>query len=174
MRRFSVLLLSAIVLLGTVLTGGGAFATAQDTDFADHPLVGPWDLDTDTENPENPRSWASFTADGTYLQVDVDGPVIGVWEPTGDATGVLTFSFVDEDGTTGTVRGSLEVAPDGQSVTATYTLEFVDPSGQSSGEIGPGTAEATRMEAEAPGTPVASFEEAFAAVEGTPEATPAS
>ena len=50
----------------------------------------------------------------------------------------------------------------------------VDPSGQSSGEIGPGMAEGTRREVEEPGTPVASFEEFFEQFEGTPEATPES
>lgn len=173
MRRAVVLLLSAIVLLGTVLIGGGAFATAQDTDFTDHPLVGPWDLDTDTEDPENPLSQATFSADGTYLQVDVDGTALGVWEPTGDATGKLTVSFEDDQGVV-TIRASFEVAPDGQSLTATYTLELVDPSGQSSGEIGPGSVEGTRMEAEGPGTPVASLEEFFEEAGGSPEATPES
>lgn len=64
------------------------------------------------------------------------------------------------------------MAADGQSFTSPYTNEVVDPSCTSSGEIGPGTAEGTRIEVEGPGTPVVSFEEVFGGVEGTPEATP--
>lgn len=38
LRRDSVLLLAAVVLLGNLLIGGGVFATAQDADVADYPL----------------------------------------------------------------------------------------------------------------------------------------
>jgi hypothetical protein len=69
----------------------------------------------------------------------------------------------------GIIRASIEVAPDGQSLTATYTLEFIDPDGTSSGEIGPGMAEGTKLAVEPMGTPVASFEEAFEAPAATPE-----
>ena len=175
MRRAVVLLLSAIVLLGTVLIGGGALATAQDADLADHPLVGSWIVDTDPENPDNLFELATIFADGTTLLSSADGTTgHGVWESTGDATANLTIMLVFEDGTRLTIRASVEMAADGQSFTSPYTNEFFDPSGQSSGEIGPGTAEGTRIEVEGPGTPVASFEEAFGAVEGTPEATPES
>jgi hypothetical protein len=62
------------------------------------------------------------------------------------------------------------VAPDGRALTVDYTIAVLDPAtGEWSGEIGPGRAAGTRMVVEAPGTPVASFEEAF----GTPGATPA-
>ena len=175
MRRFSVLLLSVIVLLGTILVSGGPLATAQDTDLADHPLVGSWIVDTDTENPENLLELATIFADGVALLSSADGTTgHGAWEPTGDDTANLTFLLVFEDGARLTIRASVEMAADGQSFTSPYTNEFFDPAGQSSGEIGPGTAEGTRVEVEGPGTPVASFEEAFAAVEGTPEATPGS
>jgi hypothetical protein len=175
MRRTIVVLLSAIVLLGTVLVGGGAFATAQDTDLADHPLVGSWLVDTDTENPENLLELATIFADGAALLSSADGTTgHGAWEPTGDATANLTFVLVFEDGGRLTIRASAEVAADGQSFTSPYTNEFFDSSGQGSGEIGPGTAEGTLIEVEEPGTPVASFEEFFEQFEGTPEATPES
>ena len=175
MRRALMLLLSAVVLLGTVLIGGETFATAQDTEFADHPLVGSWIVDTDPEDPENPLELATIFSDGAALLSSADGTTgHGVWEPTGDDTASLTFLLVFEDGTRLTIRASVEMAADGQSFTSPYTNEFFDPSGQSSGEIGPGTAEGTRVEVEAPGTPVASFEEVFGGAEGIPEATPES
>jgi hypothetical protein len=63
------------------------------------------------------------------------------------------------------------VTSDGQSFTAGYTSEVLDAAtGEWSGQIGPSTAEGTRMPVEAPGTPVGSFEDVFGAA--TPEATP--
>jgi ABC-type transport system substrate-binding protein len=176
MRRTHVVIFSAVVLLLTLIAGGSVL-TAQNSapaDYSDHPLVGPWDLDTDTLDPENPPSWAVFSADGTYVQVDVDGAAMGAWEPTGDTTANLTLPFVD-GGDKETIRGNVEVTPDGQTLTITATIEFVDASGQSSGEIGPLTAEGTRMVVEGPGTPVASLEEFFGddAPAGDPEASPA-
>lgn len=170
MRRNRVVLLAAFMMLGTLIVGG-TFTAAQDATpvaSAEHPLVGTWTLDTDLENPDNSLSLDVFAADGTYIEVDVDGVAAGVWEPTGDSTANLTFRFIDEEGM-GIIRASIEVAPDGQSLTATYTLEFIDSDGTSSGEIGPGTAEGTKLTVEPPGTPVASFEEAFEAPAATPE-----
>ncbi|MBA2470021.1 MAG: hypothetical protein H0V37_11505 [Chloroflexia bacterium] len=152
-----------------------AAALAQEA-TASHLLVGSWVLDTDTDpaSPENPPSLARFSADGGYVQIDADGVnALGAWEPTGDATANLTIMFVDEEEGITTVRASVDVAADGQTFTASYTLEFLDPStGELSGQIGPGTAEGTRMVVEGPGDPVTSFEEAFSEYEGTPEATP--
>ena len=71
------------------------------------------------------------------------------------------------------MRTSLDVAPDGMTTTGTFTLEFFNASGVGSGQIGPGTAEATRMFVEGPVTPDLSFEEFNSQFEGTPEATPA-
>jgi hypothetical protein len=115
-----------------------------------------------------------FAADGGFVEIDPDGSNgLGTWEPTGDSTANLTFHFVDEEEGVTTIRVSIEVSPDGQSFTATFTLEFMDPeSGESSGEVGPGSVTGTRIVVEGPGTPVMSFEDAFAA-EGSPEATPA-
>jgi hypothetical protein len=97
-----------------------------------------------------------------------------VWEPTGDNTAILKFIVLEgEDGSHLVIRGTIEVAADGQSYTSPYTLEFIDGDGESSGEIGPGMTEGTRVVVEGPGTPVASFDEFFAEPAGTPGATPA-
>ncbi len=174
MRRAIMLLFSAVVLLGTMLFGSGALA-AQDTDLADHPFVGSWVVDADTEDPENLPEMVIISSDGTVSYSATGGSTgVGVWEPTGDTTATVRISLRFDDGTHLVIRASVEVAPDGHSFTSPYTNEFFDATGQGSGEIGPGTAEGVRMTVQAPGTPVASFEEFFGGAEGTPEATPAS
>ncbi len=174
MRRMT-MLLSAVVMLGIVLVGGGALVAAQDTDYSDHPLVGSWAVDIDPEDPENPLEMSTFFPNGTMIDSAPDGTNgHGVWEPTGDTTATVTFYLFFEDGYQLVVRASVEVAPDGQSFTTPYTNEFIEASGESSGEIGPGMAEGTRLELQAPGTPVASFEEFFGEPAGTPGATPVS
>lgn len=180
MRRTSVVSLF-IALIASLTIGGGSIALAQDTtatDFTGHPLVGTWMLDTDLEDEENLPSLVIFAADGSYLEIDADGQGVGAWEPTGDTTATLTIWFSDEEGL-GTIRASVEVSADGQTVAATYTLEIFDPvTGEGSGQIGPAAAEGTRIAVEAPGTPVMSFEEFFGQFEfeegsgATPEATP--
>ena len=177
MHRFGVFLLVAVVLLGTVLMSRGAFVTAQETDAVDHPLVGVWVVDMAPDNPTNPVEQSVVAADGTMVELDADTPTgYGVWEPTGDSTANMTFAVLFADGSRRLVHASVEIAPDGQSFTAIYTHEyFLNPSpGRSSGEIGPGRAEGTRLVAKGLGTPVASFAEYFAQAEGTPEATPGS
>jgi hypothetical protein len=131
-------------------------------------------IDPEPDNPENIPELGTVFSDGTMIESIGEGYTgHGVWEPTGANTAVVTITFILEDGSRLTIRVDVEVAPDGQSFTSSYTLEFTDASGQASGEIGPGIAEATRLEVQAPGTPVASFEEFFAVPEGTPGATPA-
>ncbi len=177
MRRISLLLISAVVLVGTFLIGSGNFATAQETDLSDHLLVGTWILEYQSENPDDPvyREMATNFSDGTSIVSTPDGSNgQGVWESTGETSAIMTMSVVFEDGTRLLARVSIEIAPDGESYSAVITNEFFDPSGAGSGEIGPGMAHATRIQVQAPGTPIAAFEEYFGASEATPEATPAS
>jgi hypothetical protein len=170
MHRYGVVLLAAVMMLGTLIVGGHVFAAQDATPVtpAEHPLVGAWLVDAEPENPDNQLELDIFSADGTLTGVLVDGVTAGVWEPTGENTANITFRFLDVEGS-GIIRASIEVAPDGESFTGTYTLEFIDPDGTSSGEIGPGLVEGTRLAVEPMGTPVASFEEAFGA---EPAATP--
>jgi hypothetical protein len=176
MRRAQVLVFSAVVLLLTLLDGGSVL-TAQDSapaDYSDHPLVGSWTVDPEPENPENPVHVSTFFPNGTMIDSAADGTNgHGLWEPTGDTTAIVTFYLFFEDGFQLIIRAEAEISPDGQSFTGPYTNEFIEPSGESSGEIGPGMAEGRRLELQAPGTPVASFEEYFGEPEGTPDATPA-
>jgi hypothetical protein len=144
-------------------------AAAQDTDYAGHPLIGTWTLVVDGEAPE----MVIFSDTGGYVDVEsADSVVLGVWEPTGDTTANLTITGYDEE-LSYRIRGSIEVAADGQSLTASYTFEPFNPqTGEGMGEYGPGTVTGTRMVAEAPGTPVGSIEDLFSLFGGTPEASP--
>ncbi|MDQ3656926.1 MAG: hypothetical protein M3457_17870 [Chloroflexota bacterium] len=180
MRRISLLLLSVMLLLGTVLVGGGAFTTAQEatpTDLIGHPIVGSWLLDTDVEDPENPPTLAVFTSDGIYVDTDAEGATgIGAWESTGDTTGELTIQYLEPEGTA-IVRASLEVAAAEDILTAEYTIEFIGPDGASADQYGPGMAEATRLAVEPMGTPAGTLQDLFtqfeeAQPEATPQATP--
>ena len=170
MHRYGVVLLAAVMMLGTLIVGGRVFAAQDATPVtpAEHPLVGAWLVDAEPENPDNQLELDVFSGDGTLTGVLADGVTAGVWEPTGENTANITFRFLDAEGS-GIIRASLEVAPDGQSFIATYTLEFTALDGTSSGEIGPGMAEGTKFTVEPMGTPVASFEEALGA---EPAATP--
>jgi hypothetical protein len=67
MRRISVVILTTVVLLGAILLGGGRLVTAQDTDLANHPLVGAWMVDSEPENPQNIPDLAVLSADGTMI-----------------------------------------------------------------------------------------------------------
>lgn len=170
MRRI-IVLLSAVIMVGTTLVGGRALVAAQDMDSTGHPLVGTWTLVSDAgELPDV----IIFADDGSVIDVESSGTVqLGVWEPTGETTATLTVTSYDEDEGGGTIRASFEVAPDGQSFTAAYTFELFDPAtGEGMGEYGPGTATGTRLVAEAPGTPVGSFEDLFSQFAGTPEVSP--
>ncbi len=175
MRHVIVLFLSVMALLGALVVGGGTLA-AQDTEMADHPLVGPWELRADIGDGDTScLSQVVFTDEGAYIDVDCDGfVVIGGWEPTGDTTANMSFTSSDSEGGAYTVRASVEVAPDGQSFTAPFTFELVDgATGEGSGQYGPGMATGTRTVVEAPGTPEGSVLDLFGQFEGTPEATPA-
>lgn len=164
MRRFVLpLVVSACILAFAGLVAGLPRATAQQGTPAatgGNPLVGAWILNTNPSDPHNPVSAVVFSPDGTYQQLDAGGSAgAGTWQATGADTAILTIVFPQQDAKGNAagilrVRASISVAADGASFTAPYTLEFVDASGKSSGQLGPGTATATRITAEAPGTPV--------------------
>jgi hypothetical protein len=175
MRRISILAVLLTVVFGGVLSfGRTANLGAQDTGMAGHPLVGTWVLNTNADDPTTPPTLASFSADGIYTQVDAEGAVgIGAWQATGPNTADMTFHELgSEDGNfagTATIRAAIEVAADGQSLTATFTAEFTLPDGMESGEYGPGNVTGTKVVVEPMGTPVGPLEGLFEE-EGTPEA----
>ncbi|MDQ3657244.1 MAG: hypothetical protein M3457_19495 [Chloroflexota bacterium] len=175
MRRRTIILLLAVTMLGT-LAGGGRFAAAQDAGFANHPAVGSWTVESEPGDAEYSPRLAILSADGgAFFVSGYRYTAAGRWEPMGESTAAVTFTMVTDGPAQIVIRASLELAPDGQSFTGTFTNEFAfDPAGGgTSGEIGPGTLTGTRMVAEAPGTPTQTFEEFFALPGATPEATPA-
>jgi hypothetical protein len=143
-----------------------------------HPFVGTWMLDSDTADPENPIEIDVVTADGGWIGTEADGAVqLGAWEATGDLTANLTvwgLNSEEEGGGMFIIRASVEVAADGQSFTAEYTLEVVGPDGATmgDGEYGPGSATATRLSAEPMGSPVGAVEDLFEQFGGEEESTP--
>ena len=161
MRRVSspTAVLACIVLLTAMLAGATVAQDSSPAATGGHPVVGSWLVDTDADDPANPPSSITFHADGTYIEVDVDGVGVGVWEPTGDrsAAGTFVYHQTDEGGavSSATIRATIEVAPDGQSFSASYTLDLVGPDGTATGELGPGTATGTRRTVDPMGTPVA-------------------
>ena len=175
----SIAVVFALALVGLVGPGraGARQATPVVTQTSVHPIVGSWMLDSDPA-PDNVLSLSVFHADGTYTEFDPeDGSTgAGAWASTGDNTAILTIVFLDadDDGSAAgqaTVRATIEVAADGQTFTASYTLEFTDPNGTSTGEFGPADATGTRIVAEAPGEPVGTMDDLFSQFEeeGTPE-----
>jgi hypothetical protein len=175
MRRFLVpALLVAAVLVGLVAVYRAPGTGAQDATpaMASHPIVGTW-LVKDLDDPSSPPFQNSFTADGVIVQADPqNGTSLGVWRPTGERTVEVTFQQVAKDGIA-TIRGEGEVATDGQTFDATYTIEFAPTGGKATGQYGPGHVHGTRLSVEPMGTPVGPISALFAQFGGTPEATPA-
>ena len=173
-----------VVLVAVTALGFRAAGDAQDTATRGHPLVGTWLADTDPEASDNALDTLSFTADGTFTDVEAGGFVqLGAWEATGERTANLTMvSYeLDEGGNnvgSFTLRVSIEVGADGTSFTAEYTIEFVQADGTSNGEAGPGIVTGERLVVEGPGTPAMALDEFFGQFEGqegrTAEATPVS
>jgi len=172
MRRLSALVsILVVALIGGVVLGRSVSAQdatpVAEASLAGHPLVGAWVLDTDTADPENPPSLVVFTADGIYNQHDYDGTAgVGSWDATGPTSANLTFFsyFPDEEGNLGggsIVRAELEVAADGHSLTATYTVEVINPAGPFGEQYGPGTASGERIAVESMGEPVGSLDDLF-------------
>jgi hypothetical protein len=172
MRRLVVLFSAATLslvggVIGASAVASGSTATTEPSSTEAHPIIGTWVL-TDTSDPEGEPSLVAFTADGIFVDVESDSIGLGVWEATGPTSAALTFTGQnppDEGGGSFTIRATFEVAPDGQSLTADYTLEGSGIEGVPPGEYGPGQVTGTRVVVEPMGTPVGSLEDLFGGFE---------
>ena len=156
---------STLAVLATValtLAALSPVATAQD-EAVEHPLVGAWVLDSTPDDPSDAVDLVVFNPGGTLVSLSAEGPAAGSWEPTGERTADVTFhglAFAPDGGFGGlfTIRASGEVAEDGQTFTATYTLEppaaMVEMLGMPEGQLGPGEVTAQRITVEPMGEPV--------------------
>ncbi len=120
----------------------------------------------DADDRESPPFLGSFSADGIYHQGDFDGlDGLGAWEATGPTSAALTFvqhtpNEEGEFGGSATIRATIEVDPDGQSLTAEFSIELVGE-GAPAGEYGPGSVTGTRIVVEPMGTPAGSLDDLF-------------
>jgi hypothetical protein len=155
-----------VVALALALAALTPVVMAQE-DAAEHPLVGAWVLDatpaasldpTPAASGEEPYVMLIAGPGGTLINDSLDGVGYGAWAPTGERTAILTILTQSVEPDTGygffTIRASVVVAPDGQSFTGTWTIEFPRGEGQARQEYGPGEISAERIEAEELGTPV--------------------
>ena len=154
MRRLAAA--TSILVIGLLAIGGFASPTlAQDASAtADSPVVGAWLLDVGND-PSSAPTTAIFHADGTYIQTDGVATGIGSWAATGPSSGDLTFTAYGPDETgalwSTTIRGSLEVLAD-DTLSGTFSLEYVGPDGSLTGQYGPATATGTRIAIEPMGS----------------------
>jgi hypothetical protein len=163
-----------VLSVGTLAVRPARAQEATPTAGTDHPLVGAWALDRDTTHGTNPLQLIVATADGLYLGVEYGGrTAVGVWEATGPRTAAVTLRLPGpSEGVPfvglAIIRGTVEVAENGLSFTAPYTLEVVAPDGTSSGEYGVTTAQGTRITLEDMGVPVGTLDELEGALAATP------
>ena len=143
-------------LVATALVGAGTTGVAQspgtDTPSPDRSFVGAWVM-TDPTSMGGPPFTITVHADGALTSLQLDGPFSGAWEATGDDSAIVTMVSTRPDGVI-TIRADVTLAPDGETLSADYTLEPHCLCGDTLGQLGPGTVTGTRIHPEAPGEPV--------------------
>ena len=177
MRRVPVLLsVLAVMLLGLTAAARGAATAAQEgTPAADGPdLAGSWRVVLTFADGRTVLSLGTYGADGTAVSSGLPamaappgappGVVFsslahGAWEATGPDTANITVVHLranQEGQPLGTLTGRFAVTldADGQTYRGDVESVLADPSGTEVVRF-TGTVQATRMAAEAPGTPEA-------------------
>lgn len=135
-------------------------------------FVGSWRMTFFEEEGPPTLALATFGADGTVVTAEhpvVTPPVAagviftssghGAWQPTGADTAVFTFVGLGSYGQgilfgTATARSSITLGAGGQTFSGEVVWTITDPGGSPLATY-PGRFQATRIVAEAPGTPVA-------------------
>jgi hypothetical protein len=140
MRRGSFLLSAvAVVLLGSAILLTRPPAAAQEASptpgligTAIHPVVGGWQFRNEFAGATFP-SLGIVHADGTYTEVLPDnGVLVGVWEPTGERTALLTVYshyLINDKLVNGEGRFILSVDASGTTMTETGTFVGVYENG---------------------------------------------
>jgi hypothetical protein len=147
------------VLLSVSVIASGAFAASEGT--PEHPVIGTWAAVPPASG------FVLFGADGSVVGMDPNGgTVFGNWQSTGDRTADFTVRGLATPGQPSsgilTARASIEVAEDGTTATVTATVESSTPDGGTTGQLGPISAELTRLTVEPMGSPVAPLPSAMA------------
>jgi hypothetical protein len=138
-------------------------AGAQDS--APQPFVGLW---TQEKSADLPPGFVNFTtthADGTISSIhSFAGPGVGAWRATGERTADWTIKFLNLAGEPGgfvsgvvTVRSSLTIATDGNSIVEDAVIELIASDGTNVGTF-PFSTTHVRVAVEPPpplGTPAA-------------------
>jgi hypothetical protein len=161
-RLISTLAVLAALALAMSAPGGGVLA--QDETAAEHPIVGTWLVDPTLEDAMEPDQFAVFLPGGALIVLDSEGGGAGAWQATGERSVEATFRSHGNDPERGflgfvTVRATIEVTEDGESLSGTYTLEFPSRLGEAfglpAGELGPADVIGQRVAVEPMGEPVA-------------------
>lgn len=174
MHRASIFVsIIAVVLLGLIALDRTAPSAAQDASpmAGEQGFTGAWRVTVTPDQGPPGMGVGTLGADGTIVtsvqpvvpSPGAPGGVIftsagqGVWEATGPETAILTFVVVAADGQgnrfgTQTVRASITLGADGQAFSGEASQTISDPAGNTVATM-PGTVQATRIVAEAPGTP---------------------
>jgi hypothetical protein len=167
-----------------LLLGAAAAPGVSAQDAAENPAIGAWTVDATPQDAADPPGLVTIAPGGIITDVDPEWTAYGSWVPTGDRTADATFlfPFVDPEAGLvgyGTIRTSIEVAEDGQTFAATYTIE--PPSGVAEalglpvGKYGPGEVNGQRIAVEPMGEPVGPIpEEPEEAPAGSPPVLEAS
>ena len=155
-------IVAVLTTLALAVAAISPIVVAQE-DAAMHPLVGAWILDPTPDDPSDAVNLVTFNAEGTLVSAGFEGTAMGSWEPTGERTADVTFRGLTVDPQAGfiglvTIRASGEVAADGQTFTATYTVEppaaMMEMLGVPEGQLGPGEVTAQRIDVERMGETV--------------------
>jgi hypothetical protein len=159
MRRHPTISLVVGLLLAMATGSAAAASNHRRSDATGHTLVGMWVVDVDSSGTLDAPALLTVSRDGTMRFSDCcSSPSAGVWAargrrgadvnvllPRGDGDGYVGFN---------TLRGSVEVSQDGQSFTATYTMDIPIRGEGTSGQLGPVAASGVRVDVEPMGEAV--------------------
>ena len=160
MNRKSIVAILTVVAL-TLMVAAGAAITPSGSASSGHAsakgLVGAWDVIVLLPGQPAARVLATFDAGGTTVDSaavpgTVRGSSHGAWKRIGHRLYAMTRVFFRFEGGayvgTTKVRGTIRVAPDGQTFAAVSVTELRDPAGNLIRGGIPGTAAGTRIDVE--------------------------